>query len=143
MVVIGEGPHRAQLMQEMLEKDLDASVDFVGGVSESQKNKLLKQSRVGLSLSFEEGWGLSVTEFLAAGLPVVAYELPVFRELFNEIIQFVPTGVPAKAAERIIEILHDKKLSHEMGEKGWHHARQYQYETVAKQEMNLMQQLFS
>lgn len=142
LVVIGEGPHRIQLMQRMLERGLDATVEFTGGVSEARKNALLKQARVGLSLSFEEGWGLSVTEFLAAGLPVVAYDLPVFRELFDGVLQMVPSRSCSKAAERVLRLLEDGARRQALGEAGRQHANQYRFEKVADEEMALMKELF-
>ena len=96
LLVIGEGPHRKAIMQQIRQRGMADSVTFTGSIPEEKKNQLLKQSRVGLSLSFEEGWGLSVTEMLASGLPVVADNLPVFRELFSKVIKMVPSKAPLK-----------------------------------------------
>ena len=52
------------------ELGLAHTVTFTGGIPEKEKNDLLCRSRIGLSLSFEEGWGLSINEFLATGIPV-------------------------------------------------------------------------
>ena len=142
LVVIGEGPHRKPLMNRMKERGLDASVVFTGGIDEAEKNKLLRQSKMGLSLSFEEGWGLSVTEFLAAGLPVVAYDLPVFRELFSEVLHFVPLKSKSHAAEAILSLLERPEDLECSGEKGMHHARQFNYQEVAHKELSLMKGLF-
>ena len=141
MVVIGEGPHRTQLMQNMKERGVDGSVDFKGGVPEHEKISLLKQSRLGLSLSFEEGWGLSVTEFLAAGLPVVAYDLPVFRELFDGVLQMVPSRSRSEAADAVVRLLEAPEHRKALGETGRQYVRQFQYDKVADQEMALMQAL--
>ena len=142
IVVIGEGPHRTQLMQMMKDRGLGGSVEFKGGVSEIEKNTMLKQSRMGLSLSFEEGWGLSVTEFLAAGLPVVAYDLPVFRELFDGVLEMVPSRSRPEAADAVVRLLESPDQRKILSETGRKHVRQFQYEKVADQEMALMQQLF-
>lgn len=141
LVVIGEGPHRKMLMQMIHENGLKDSVTFTGGIDETEKNRLLKQSRLGLSLSYEEGWGLSVTEFLAAGLPVVAYELPVFKELFNEVLQFAPLKSKSKAAESILDLLEQCEYMQELRAKGLNHVRQFNYQEVANKELSLMQQL--
>ena len=141
MVVIGEGPHRKMLMKTMEERGLTHSVTFTGGIPEEEKNKFLRQSKLGLSLSFEEGWGLSVTEFLAAGLPVVAYDLPVFRELFHEVLHFVPLKSKSQAAETILSLLEHPEGLKSSGLKGMYHARQFNYQEVANQELSLMKGL--
>ena len=143
MVVIGEGPHRKMLMQAIDVKGLSDSVSFTGGIDEPTKNKLLRQSKLGLSLSFEEGWGLSVTEFLAAGLPVVAYELPVFKELFAEVLHFVPMRSKIQASEKVVSLLKDAEQMKLSGIKGKEHVRQFKYHEVAHQELQLMEGLFT
>jgi len=143
MVVIGEGPHRKALMEGLQTRGLLDHVTFTGGIDESAKNKLLRQSRIGLSLSFEEGWGLSVTEFLAAGLPVVAYELPVFNELFADILHFVPMKSKLRAAQAVLSLLDDSDKMKRSGINGKRHARKFKYQEVAQQEFQLIEQLSS
>jgi glycosyltransferase involved in cell wall biosynthesis len=84
LLVIGEGPRRLEIESIFREMGMGDNVVFAGGVPERKKNELLRQSRIGISLSFEEGWGLSVTEYLASGLPVVAYALPVYELAFPQ-----------------------------------------------------------
>ena len=143
MVVIGEGPHRKALMEGFEARGLLDSVTFTGGIDEGTKNKLLRQSRLGLSLSFEEGWGLSVTEFLAAGLPVVAYELPVFKELFADVLHFVPMKSKLQAAQAVLSLLDDSGEMERSGTNGKVHAREFKYQEVAQQEFQLMKGLFA
>ena len=141
LIVVGEGPHRKALMAQFAEAGLSRHVTFAGGVSEAVKNGYLRKARVGLSLSFEEGWGLSVTEMLASGLPVVAYELPVFRELFESVIQLVPTRFPQEAAMKIIHLLEDPRRARHEGIKGADFVRQFGYREVADQELDFIQDL--
>ncbi|MDG1889669.1 MAG: glycosyltransferase family 4 protein [Verrucomicrobiota bacterium] len=138
MVVIGEGPHRRRLQELMAERGLSRGITFTGGISESEKNRYLKQSKVGLSLSFEEGWGLSVTECLASGLPVVAYELPVFQDVFHGILHLVPPRCARSAAESVIKLLDDPGLATVVGECGRKHVRNFDYQRVAQRELELM-----
>jgi glycosyltransferase involved in cell wall biosynthesis len=65
-------------------------VEFSGYVSESEKFRLLKSSRVFLMPSRYESWGIVIGEALAIGLPVVAYELEAYRPVFGELLRYVP-----------------------------------------------------
>ncbi len=59
---------------------LDRLIKLCGKVSELEKTKLLKTSRLCVFPSRQEGWGIVPMEALASGLPVVAYNLPVYLE---------------------------------------------------------------
>ena len=49
--------------------------------------KNLKLSKVFVSTSHEEGWGISICEALACGIPVVANNLKTFSYLGNKIFR--------------------------------------------------------
>lgn len=50
---------------------------------------LLQHARALLMPTFAEGYGLPVAEALAAGTPVIASDLPVFREVAGEVPEYV------------------------------------------------------
>ena len=82
-------------LQKMLAPQIAAAglaerVQFSGYVSESEKFRLLKSSRVFLMPSRYESWGIVVGEALATGLPVVAYELDAYRPVFGDLLRYVP-----------------------------------------------------
>ncbi|HEY8031332.1 MAG TPA: glycosyltransferase, partial [Methylocella sp.] len=52
----------------------------VGGLSTPGLKRLLDGARALLMPSFAEGFGLPVAEALAASVPVIASNIPVFRE---------------------------------------------------------------
>jgi glycosyltransferase involved in cell wall biosynthesis len=138
MVVIGEGPHRQKMEALFRELGIAGSVTCTGGIEEAAKNKLLAQSRVGLSLSYEEGWGLSVTEFLALGLPVVAYDLPVFRQIFPQQLASVNPGDRAAAAKELLALLQDEPRRLASGSQGRAFALRYDYRQIAREELRVL-----
>jgi glycosyltransferase involved in cell wall biosynthesis len=143
LVVIGEGPHRQRTEQLLTELGLRDSVLFTGGISETEKNKLLGRSKVGLSLSYEEGWGLSITEFLATGLPVVAYDLHVFSEVFPGQLDLVRLHDAGGAAGRVVALLTDEPLRLARGEAGRQFIKRYDYRVMAQAELDKLQAICS
>ena len=139
LLVIGEGPHRHQTETRFQKLRLQHSVAFTGGISEARKNELLAQSRVGVSLSYEEGWGLSVTEFLAASLPVAAYDLPVSAHVFPRQLATVPAGDWRGLAREVIGLLRDENRQLALGRAGREFVRRYDYRQVAKEELAALQ----
>lgn len=139
LAVIGEGPHRLQSQRMFEDLGLSGSVLFTGGIGDAEKDRYLKKARLGLSLSYEEGWGLSVTEFLAVGLPVVSYDLPVFREVFPGCLELVALGDIAGAAGEILRLLADADLLQRRARQGQEFVRRYDYRVFAAQELAALQ----
>jgi glycosyltransferase involved in cell wall biosynthesis len=143
LLVIGEGPHRPRMEAMFAEFGLREAVTFTGGITELKKNELLQQAKIGLSLSFEEGWGLSINEFLGAGLPVVAYDLPIYSHVFPGQLDLVRPGDRAGAALKIIGLLCDESRRREQGRRGREFVARYDYRKVAEAELQALKQLFS
>lgn len=140
LLVIGDGVHRTELQQQFEAAGLGASVRLAGGVSDEEKNRLLSRCRVGLSLSREEGWGLSVTECLAFGLPVVAMHLPIFDHVFPGQLDLVGMGDTAACARRILTWLENPVAARERGRQGRRFVEQYDSRVVADRELAEMEQ---
>jgi len=69
---------------------LTQQVDFSGFVSESEKIRLFKASRLFLMPSRHEGSPRVVGESLICGVPVVAYDIPNYRPVFGDYVRYVP-----------------------------------------------------
>lgn len=142
LLVIGEGPHRSRTQSLFSELGLAHTVTFTGGIPEKQKNDLICRARIGLSLSYEEGWGLSINEFLAAGLPVVAYGLPIFDTVFPGQLTKVPVGDKEATARSILELIDDPARQREQGLRGRGFVQRYDFRNVAKQELAALEAIF-
>src|SRR5437899_2802020 len=78
-------------LQPLIEKlGLSSVVDFPGFVSEQEKFRLFRSSRVYLMPSRFEGSPRVIGEALVSQLPVVAYDLETYRPIFGEFLSYVP-----------------------------------------------------
>ena len=79
-----------ELAPRLAELKLAHCVTLTGLVSEEEKFRLFKASRVFLMPSRQESWGIVIAEALACDVPVVAYDLPAYRPIFGGLIDYVP-----------------------------------------------------
>lgn len=84
------GKVEPQLRPRIAELGLNDAVEFSGFISELDKIKLFKQSRLFLMPSRHEGSPRVVGEALICGVPVLAYDLPTYRPVFREFAHYVP-----------------------------------------------------
>jgi glycosyltransferase involved in cell wall biosynthesis len=86
-IIIGKSKDALEpLVQKM---GLAENVFFSGLVSEEEKFRLLKSSRVFVMPSRYESWGIVVGEALVAGTPVVAYKLDCYPSVFGDFVRYV------------------------------------------------------
>jgi glycosyltransferase-like protein len=93
--------------------------------------------------SVNEGWGLAVLEALAAGLPAVVTDIPVFREYLTDGrgVLFVPPGDATALAAAVRTILTDRALAGRLSAAGPAVARQYPWAASAEQHRAIYQRL--
>jgi glycosyltransferase involved in cell wall biosynthesis len=87
-VIIGNS--QPVLEPRLRQMGLGDYVTFTGVVSEEEKFRTIKASRLFLMPSRYESWGIVVGEALACGVPVVAYDLSCYRPVFGEFVRYVP-----------------------------------------------------
>ena len=108
LVGLSSNTARATLIHEIHTRKLSENVELYGPESNYGKLiKLIKSSRIFVFLSVAETWGIASIEGLACGLPVVAYDLPVYKENIKdcESVFLVQISNYHKAADKIIQLL--------------------------------------
>jgi glycosyltransferase involved in cell wall biosynthesis len=79
------------LTPEIEKRGLARHVTFSGFVSETEKIRLFKASRLFLMPSRHEGSPCVIGESIIAGTPVVAYDIPNYRPVFGDFVRYVPS----------------------------------------------------
>lgn len=82
--VVGRGPDERRLREAVAGLEHADRVHLHGHLPEAAKNRLLETARLHLSASQGEGWGLSVLEAAALGVPTVAYDVDGLRDAIRD-----------------------------------------------------------
>ncbi len=78
LIVAGDGPDRARL--EELGRELGVSVRFLGRISDDDLHSWIRGAALVVTMSEREAFGLVILEAFAAGVGVVASDIPAHRE---------------------------------------------------------------
>jgi glycosyltransferase involved in cell wall biosynthesis len=91
LVVIGQRGWECENVVDMLERcnALGQVVIELPACSDADLSTYLRHAQALLFPSFAEGYGMPLVEALASGAPVIASDLPVFREIAGDIPEFL------------------------------------------------------
>ncbi|MBU1672459.1 MAG: glycosyltransferase [Actinobacteria bacterium] len=133
LVIVGTG--RDDVVRELEERirsrGLSGAVEMVGYVTRERLDEILCSSRVFVFPSHEEGFGISLLEGMAHGLPAVAFELPHYHDVFGDTVQTVPEGDVDAFASAVVRLLGDDELRWELAERGRQLGERYTWHSVA------------
>jgi len=112
ILIVGRGIEQQRLEGVASELGLRERTRFTGFVSDEERDALLARSRVCVCPSEKEGWGLTVIEANALGVPVVASDVAGLRDSVRdgETGFLVQNGDVAAFADRIGRLLDDDAL---------------------------------
>ncbi len=106
LVVVGDGPLADSLQQRASARGLDDAVTFTGYLPRREHvYGVLKQATVAAFPSLYEGFCVAAVEAMAAGLPVVASDIDVLREVVGDPGVFVDPEDADALAEAIGALL--------------------------------------
>ncbi|MBI5650479.1 MAG: glycosyltransferase family 4 protein [Chloroflexi bacterium] len=114
-VVIGF-PHVAEYQARARELGIEARVSFVGRVPYEDVPLWLSLGDVAVEpkMSATEAAG-KVLNYMAVGLPVVAFDIPVMREYLGELGVYAPLGDGRAFADQIEALLNDPTRARDLG----------------------------
>ena len=141
VLIGGTGPDSRRLQDRYRG---DPRVVWLGQVSEATKLELLQRSSVLCAPSHHgESFGVVLLEAMAAGLPVVASDLPGYRALSNNgtAVQLVSPGDPAALARELIRVLSDDHLAESLRTAGLHQARRFSLDALAERYVEIYEGL--
>lgn len=141
--IIGMGDEKIlkKLNEEVAKNNLNNNIDILGYLERGNAVRKIKESKVFVHPSHEEGFGVAPLEAQACGLPVVAWNLPVYKEVFPKGMIKVEIEDMKKFAGEVLNLLNNKKLYVEVSKEAIDNAARYDWDEVAKRELGLIEKV--
>jgi phosphatidylinositol alpha-mannosyltransferase len=131
LVVIGDGRDRGAI--DALPDDLRRRVAMLGTVPNAELPPYHAAADVFVAAAVgHESFGIVLVEAMAAGVPVVATDIPGYREVVRDGIDglLVPPGDPDTLAASIRRVLAEPELARRLAEAGGERARSLSWDVV-------------
>jgi phosphatidylinositol alpha-mannosyltransferase len=133
LCVVGEGAQRTRC-QQMIPSSIRHDALFVGHVDEAEKPRYFASADMFIAPNVGgESFGIVLLEAMAAGVPIVASDIPGFRSVLRDGRQgrLVPPGDTSALADTMTTLLSNDKLRRAMAREGQRHAGEYDWHRVA------------
>lgn len=143
LLIAGEGELKENLQKQVTDLGLSNEIFFVGKTSDIYE--FLWQLDLFVLPSLWEGLPTVVLESMAAGVPVIATNVPGTDELIEDGVDgwLVPPRDPQALAEKIIFALRSPHLRRQVSEAGRKKAEQFSIDKIADQYIDLFQKLLN
>jgi glycosyltransferase involved in cell wall biosynthesis len=113
-------------------------VDVRGWVTEQELTDLYQRARAMVMPTFAEGFGLPVLEAMAAGLPVLASDIPVLREVGGDAAVWFDPHDGASIARAITLVVCDPDLLQRNAEAGKTQAARFSWRRVGDETLAVL-----
>jgi phosphatidylinositol alpha-mannosyltransferase len=133
LCVVGDGAQRARC-QQMIPSSIRHDALFVGHVDEAEKPRYFASADLFIAPNVGgESFGIVLLEAMAAGVPIVASDIPGFRTVMRDGRhgRFVPPGDATALADGVVTLLSNDKLRRAMSAEGRRRADEYDWPEVA------------
>ena len=135
LIVIGDGPYKPNLVEQVNSMGLNDAVRFTGALPVEELVETLNRAHLFLNASPKEGWGLTVVEANACGVPVVASRRPGLQDsvLDGKTGLLVEYGDHEAFASASLGLLNNRERWQSMSEEGLRWAQSMTWERTARE----------
>lgn len=143
LVIIGDGQEsvKEKLKRRISELGLEKNVILAGLLEGEDLYRKISMCKIGVHPSYEEGWGTAICEIMACGLPVVAWDLPVYENIYPKGILKAPLKNVTIFSKHILELLGGEQLYYKTSQDAQEVALKYDWDKIAINEMKILEEI--
>jgi len=142
--LVSAGPrttYAKRVMHVAADLGLADRVELLGFVDDADLRSLYARATALVFPSTYEGFGLPPLQALAVGLPVVAADIPVLREVLGDCALFARPSDPGSFADGVRAAAKSDSVVRDVIERGRTHARKFTWDRVAERTVNLYREV--
>lgn len=133
LAIIGTDANMNEIIGRVRKEGLSSNIKFLGFLSGSGKFEVLKSSKLLVFPSTYESFGMAAAEGMACGLPVVAYALPIYDEIYPGGMLKAKVGDVNELAKLILSLLSDNSLREKISCQARETSRTFSWDKTARQ----------
>jgi len=137
LYICGDGDYLKEIKE--LAKG-EERIKILGKIIEKEKYELMNKCWFFINPSFKEGWGIVNIEANYFGMPVIGSDVGGIKDsvINNKTGLLFKYGDEKELAEKILELIKDKKLRQKLSKNGFKWARSFSWDKTSKQYLDIL-----
>lgn len=132
-----------RLKEKAKELGVGNRVIFPGYVEDRELAAIYQSAGCFIFPSLAEGFGLPGLEAMSLGLPVVASDIPVFKEVYGDAAVYFDPKDATDLAGRVNLVLSEKKIQEKYIDLGFKQVRKYSWEKFGQKTWSVFQEVLN
>lgn len=142
LAIIGRGDENIinEIREKIKKENLEENIKILGYLPDEVAFSIVKSSKVFVFPSHEEGFGIAPLEAQVLGIPVIAWDLPVFNEVFKCGMIKLKMNNIKDFSDNVIKLLRDNYFYEIMSREAQKNASLYSWDSTAERELELIRE---
>ena len=132
LVIIGESKLKEFFEKQTYAQQLRANLVFTGWLAGRKLFQTLSSARLFIFPSYHESFALAVAEAMACGLPVIAYNLPVYRRIWTQGMVRLPIGQANRLSQSVLNLLKNSTKRKRLAQAAKKQSQKFNWEKPAQ-----------
>lgn len=142
LVLVGKLDYRGHAIeQQIIDSGMQNHITTTGYVSDDELIALYNRADFFVYPSYYEGFGLPVIEAMACGTAVITSRVSSIPEVGGEAAMYIDPHSDNDLEQQILKIANDANLRNNLIEQGLTQAKKFNWETTAKQTINILEKV--
>ncbi len=137
VIVSGRSVFQTSFWSEVLKRKLEQRVHIEPSLDDASVASLYGSAIALVFPSFSEGFGLPGLEAMACGCPVLASDIPVFHEVYQDAAMFIDPYDATSAVRELKQLIHEPKIKALYQRKAETLMRLYSWKHMAQQTLQV------
>ncbi len=133
VIVTARNVFSKRLEAQIAKNNLEQSITVTSYIKSNELNTIIRSADAYIFPSLSEGFGIPGLNAMAAGVPVLASNIPTLQEIYQNAAVYFDPNSPQDIADKVNNLLKNSKIKEDLIRRGQIQVKKYSWQKMAKE----------